>query len=267
MTASSRAKSRSATLPPAAVAADWTLPQRWEAYRPDDHAVWDRLFERQTRLLRGRVAEPFLAGLDALGLGTAGIPRLDALNERLFRATGWEVVAVPGLIPDDVFFRHLSHRRFPAGNFIRPMAQLDYLEAPDLFHDIFGHVPLLADRRMADCLQALGELGLGACRSGALDRLSRLYWHTIEFGLVDEDGALKIYGAGLASSFGEAIHALDSAEPARRRFDIGEAMATFYRSDRYQPLYFVVDSLESLLTELASVDLPGRLTEPLMAAE
>lgn len=245
--------------PPKGAAKDWTVPQRWEDFGAADHRVWDLLFARQQRLLRGRVARPFAAGLDLLRLGKPGIPRLEALNERLFRRTGWIVVAVPGLVPDEIFFDHLSRRRFPAGNFIRAADQLDYLEEPDLFHDIFGHVPMLADPAMADCMQALGELGLSACRSGGIERLSRLYWHTIEFGLLREAGELRIYGAGLASSFGETRYALESAVPERRPFEMSDVLDSPYRSDRFQPLYFVIDGLESLLAGIGSADLPGRL--------
>jgi phenylalanine-4-hydroxylase len=162
---------------------------------------------------------------------------------------------VPGLVPDDVFFRHLSRRRFPAGNFIRPASSLDYLEQPDIFHDVFGHVPMLAEPRVADFMQAIGEEGLRAQSRGAMHRLARLYWYTVEFGLAREDGQLRIYGAGLASSFGEAGFALDSPVPHRRPFDLKRVLRTRYRSDAFQACYFVVDGFDDLLRRFRAADL------------
>ena len=236
--------------PPPGAAADWTIPQAWERFRPDEHRVWDQLFTRQQRRLAGRVVREFRDGLDLLRLSRPGIPMLDELNERLFGRTGWTVVAVPGLVPDAVFFRHLSRRCVPAGNFIRSAEQLDYLEEPDLFHDLFGHVPMLADPRMADFMHALGVLGLEAVSMGATHRLARLYWHTVEFGLARENGNVRILGAGLASSFGEAGFALDSPRPARPAFDLRTVLRTGYRSDRFQSCYFVVDSIEDLVAQV-----------------
>jgi phenylalanine-4-hydroxylase len=180
--------------PPPGAAADWTVPQQWELFEAEEHGVWDMLFERQQGLLADRAAREFQQGLDVLHLSRPGIPNIDELNERLGARTGWNVVAVPGLVPDDVFFRHLSERRFPAGNFIRRADQLDYLEEPDVFHDIFGHVPLLAQPDVAEFMQALGMLGLQALEQGELHRLARLYWYTVEFGLCRQDGATRIYG-------------------------------------------------------------------------
>jgi phenylalanine-4-hydroxylase len=234
---------------------DWTIPQNWAHFTAEDHRVWDLLFARQQAKLAGRAVRAFEEGLDLLRLSHPGIPDFDELNARLFPRTGWKVVAVPGLVPDEVFFRHLSRRQFPAGNFIRSAAQLDYLEEPDVFHDVFGHVPLLAQPRVADVLEALGHQGLAALESGNLHRLSRLYWYTIEFGLAREDGALKIYGAGLASSFGEAGFALDDPAPWRRPFDLDAVLRTPYRSDAFQRGYFVIDGFEALLEMLARTDL------------
>jgi phenylalanine-4-hydroxylase len=237
--------------------ADWTIPQDWAHFSAEDHRVWDLLFARQQARLAGRAVRAFEEGLGILRLSRPGIPNFDELNERLSARTGWSVVAVPGLVPDEVFFRHLSRRQFPAGNFIRSAAQLDYLEEPDVFHDVFGHVPMLADPRVADVLQALGRHGLEALASGNLHRLSRLYWYTIEFGLAREDGALKIYGAGLASSFGEAGFALDDPAPARHPFDLKRVLRTRYRSDAFQRGYYVIDSFEALLATLETADLDG----------
>ncbi|HEY0111752.1 MAG TPA: phenylalanine 4-monooxygenase [Allosphingosinicella sp.] len=236
---------RSTSAPPGA-GEDWTIPQRWERFTPEDHRVWDTLFARQRRKLAGRVVGTFDKGLETLRLSRSGIPDFDDLNERLFARTGWTVVAVPGLLPDEIFFGHLARRRFPAGNFIRPASSQGYLEEPDVLHDVFGHVPMLSDRWFADFMQQLGVKGLKAAASGCGEAFSRLYWYTVEFGLAREEGALRVYGAGLASSFGEAGYALDSARPERRVFDLDAVLASPYRADRFQPLYFVIDGLEAL---------------------
>lgn len=243
------------SLPPPGAAPDWTIPQRWERFTAEDHRVWDLLFARQQQMLSGRVVRAFEEGLDILRLSKPGIPDLSELNERLFARTGWTVVSVPGLIPDDIFFDHLSQRRFPAGNFIRSAAQLDYLEEPDVFHDVFGHVPLLAQPAVADFMQRLGALGLRALERGALEMLGRLYWYTVEFGLAREDGALKIYGAGIASSFGESRFALESPVPQCPAFDIEQVLTTPYRSDAFQERYFVIESFDALLEQIVAIDL------------
>jgi len=227
-------------------------PQRWERFTSEDHRVWDLLFARQQQLLQDRAVRAFHEGLDVLRLSRPGIPQLDELNERLFARTGWTVVSVPGLVPDDIFFDHLAKRRFPAGNFIRSAAQLDYLEEPDVFHDVFGHVPLLAQPEVADFMQAMGEEGLHALEVGALHRLARLYWYTVEFGLAREDGALKIYGAGILSSFGESRFALESPEPHRPAFDLARVLRTRYCSNAFQQSYFVIQSFEDLLERTIS---------------
>lgn len=240
----------------AAGAEDWTIPQSWERFTAEDHRVWDLLFARQSELLEGRAIRAFHDGLDLLDLGRPGIPDFERLNARLFPRTGWTVVSVPGLIPDAAFFDLLRQRRFPAGNFIRAANSLDYLEEPDVFHDVFGHVPLLADPAIADFMAMLGALGLEAIEHDALHRLSRLYWHTVEFGLAREGGQLKVYGAGIASSFGETRHALEADIP-RRAFDLAEVMRTAYRSDAMQPGYVVVEDFGALLDEVRRADLPA----------
>jgi phenylalanine-4-hydroxylase len=233
--------------PPPGAAADWTVPQRWDELTPEDHWVWDTLFARQQALLEGRAVAEFGEALDVLHLSRPGVPNLDELNEKLHARTGWTVVAVPGLVPDDVFFRHLSERRFPAGNFIRSAKQLDYLEEPDVFHDVFGHVPLLAQPDVADFMQALGHLGLQALDLGALHRIARLYWYTVEFGLAREAGRPKIYGAGILSSFGESHYSLESTKPQRVPFDLKRVMRTSYRTDSFQQSYFVIDRFRDVL--------------------
>ena len=239
---------------PPEAAEDWTIPQQWERFSADEHAVWDTLFARQSAMLPGRASDAFLRGLDVLRLDRPGIPDFAALNERLMAATGWQVVAVPGLVPDDVFFDHLANRRFVSGNFIRRADQLDYLQEPDVFHDVFGHVPMLADPVFADYMQAFGKGGLRSLGFGALHKLARLYWYTVEFGLVRENGSLRIYGAGIVSSYGESIFALDDASPNRIGFDLERIMRTEYRIDDYQQNYFVIDSYEQLLRTTVDTD-------------
>lgn len=243
-----------AATPPPGAAADWTIPQDWGAYSQADHATWDRLFERQAQLLPGRVSPEFIAGLDILRLSKPGIPDFEELSERLMKATGWQVVAVPGLVPDDVFFDHLANRRFISGNFIRRPDQLDYLQEPDVFHDVFGHVPLLADPVFADYMQAYGQGGQRAAALGAIDRLSRLYWYTVEFGLVRSGDNLNIYGAGIVSSFSETTFALEDRSPNRLGFDLKRVMRTRYRIDDFQQNYFVIDDFETLLDQTLNTD-------------
>jgi phenylalanine-4-hydroxylase len=239
---------------PAHAAADWTVPQDWRRYSAEEHRVWDALFARQTALLPGRAAPEYLAGLDILHLSRPGIPDFDELSERLMKATGWQVVAVPGLVPDDVFFDHLAHRRFVAGRFIRRADQLDYLQEPDVFHDVFGHVPMLAHPVFADYMQAYGQGGLRAMQHGAIDKLARLYWYTVEFGLVRSGDRLNIYGAGIVSSRGESLFALDDPSPNRLAFDMERVMRTRYRIDDYQQAYFVIDSFDQLLRATLDTD-------------
>jgi phenylalanine-4-hydroxylase len=228
-------------------AADWIIQQDWEHYTAEDHATWDTLFARQSAMLPGRASDAFLRGVDVLKLSKPGIPDFAELSERLTAATGWRVVAVPGLIPDDVFFDCLADRTFVAGNFIRRPDQLDYLQEPDVFHDVFGHVPMLADPVFADYMVAYGKGGQRAGSLGALKRLARLYWYTVEFGLVHEAGALRIYGSGIVSSHGESIFALDDPSPNRIGFDLNRVMRTDYRIDDYQQTYFVIRSFDDLL--------------------
>lgn len=232
---------------------DWTIDQRWDDYRADEHAIWQHLHARQSRLLPGRACDDFLAGLQALPIAADRIPDFRRLSDALMPRTGWQVVAVPGLVPDEVFFEHLANRRFPAGQFIRRASQLDYLEEPDVFHDIFGHVPLLMHPVMADFMQAYGEGGLRARRLGTLPELARVYWYTVEFGLVRQAQGLRVYGAGILSSHTETRFALDDASPHRVRFALDRVMRTRYRIDDLQEIYFVLDGLASLL-ELARID-------------
>src|SRR5215467_6751873 len=198
--------------------ADWTVDQGWEKYTTDEHAVWKTLFERQTKLLLGRACKEFVQGMRDLPIGADQIPDFRRLSDVLSKHTGWQVVAVPGLVPDEVFFDHLANRRFPAGQFIRRADQLDYLEEPDVFHDVFGHVPMLMNPVIADYIQAYGVGGLRAQRLGVLANLARVYWYTVEFGLVEQTDGMRIYGSGIVSSYAETLFALEDASPNRIRF-------------------------------------------------
>jgi phenylalanine-4-hydroxylase len=240
--------------PPPGAAADWTIPQDWSAYTPAEHAMWDTLFERQSKMLPGRVSPAFLNGLDVLRMSKPGVPDFDELSERLYKLTGWRVVAVPGLVPDEDFFRHLANRTFVAGRFIRTPDQIDYLQEPDIFHDVFGHVPLLANPVFADYMQAYGQGGLRSLEYGAMHRLARLYWYTVEFGLIREDGDLRLYGAGIVSSYGESTFALDDPSPHRIGLNLERVMRTRYKIDDYQQTYFVIDSYEDLLKQTLETD-------------
>ncbi|MCU0729912.1 MAG: phenylalanine 4-monooxygenase [Sphingopyxis sp.] len=254
MDSSSPGASHVYLVPPPGANADWTIPQQWDRFSADDHAMWDHLFARQAAMLPGRAADAFLRGMDVLRLEKPGIPDYADLNARLMAATGWQVVAVPGLVPDAVFFDHLASRRFPAGNFIRTPDQIDYLSEPDVFHDVFGHVPMLADPVFADYMQAYGKGGQRSLGFGALHKLARLYWYTVEFGLVRDPAGLRIYGAGIVSSYGESIFALDDDSPNRIAFDLERIMRTPYRIDDYQQNYFVIDGFDQLLRATVDTD-------------
>ena len=236
---------------------DWTIDQGWDQYTPEQHLVWKTLFERQSKLLPGRACDEFVSGMKNLPIGPDQIPDFRRLSDVLMQCTGWQIVAVPGLVPDEVFFEHLANRRFPAGQFIRKPHELDYLEEPDVFHDVFGHVPMLMNPAIADYIQAYGQGGLRAQELGVLDKLARVYWYTVEFGLVQQNDGLRIYGAGIASSFTESVFALDDVSPHRIGFELDRVMRTQYRIDDFQESYFVIESLDQLL-ELARIDFGPR---------
>jgi phenylalanine-4-hydroxylase len=229
-------------------AADYSVEQRWERYTPEEHALYRRLFERQSKLVP-RYACPewieAIAGLDA----AREIPRFADVSRKLRHATGWEIVAVPGLIPDDAFFTHLAHRRFPVTVWLRKPEEFDYIVEPDVFHDFFGHVPLLFDATYADHLYEYGKGGLKALRLDAIAMLARLYWYTIEFGLMNTPQGVRAYGAGLLSSGGELAYCVEGAKPRRRPFELERVMRTEYRIDRYQDTYLVIDSFAHLMRE------------------
>ena len=225
------------------------VEQPWASYSASDHQVWATLFERQRALLPGRACSAFLEAQQALGFSGDVIPRFDAINRDLRAATGWTLVGVEGLLPEAVFFEHLAQRRFPVTWWIRRSDQLDYIAEPDLFHDLFGHVPLLMNPVFADYMQAYGQGGLRAQREfgdEALLNLTRLYWYTVEFGLIREPAGLRIYGAGIVSSKGESVYSLESPAPNRIGFELERVMRTRYRIDSYQKTYFVIDGFEQL---------------------
>jgi phenylalanine-4-hydroxylase len=229
--------------------ADYTIDQDWSSYSPAEHDRWDRLFKQSRAILHDRACDEFLAMVHALKLSESGIPNLDRLSDRLEKLTGWRVVAVAELVPDEVFFNHLASRRFPAGAFIRSEQEMDYLEEPDIFHDVFGHVPLLANPVYANFMQAYGKGGQRATSLGRLPNLARLYWYTVEFGLIRTAAGLRIFGAGIMSSTRESVFALESDSPHRIGFDLERVMRTKYLIDDFQQTYFVIESFEKLLED------------------
>jgi phenylalanine-4-hydroxylase len=229
---------------------DYVVQQCWESFTDEDHAVWDLLFARQVELLGSRVVSAFFDGIDLLRLSHPGVPDVEGLNAILEPRTGWRTVAVPGLVPDEIFFAMLSERVFPVGNFIRKREQLDYLEAPDCFHDMFGHIPMLAHHDFAEMAEHIGRLGLAAIEAGEGHRAARLYWHSVEFGLAREGGEIKILGAGLTSSFGESHFSLENGEVERLPFSVSRAVNTPYRHDAFQPRYLVSESLDRTIADV-----------------
>ncbi|MHB1206609.1 MAG: phenylalanine 4-monooxygenase [Rhodospirillaceae bacterium] len=232
-----------------AVNADFTIPQNWNGYTPAEHARWNMLYERQAKLLPGRACDEFMSGLQALDLNEGGIPDFARLNEKLNALTGWTVVAVPHLVPDEIFFEHLANRRFPAGRFIRGADQIDYIQEPDVFHDVFGHVPMLALPVFADHMQDYGKSGIRALAYDSLKFVARLYWYTVEFGLVRSPKGLRVYGAGIVSSRTETLFALEDPSPNRIGFNLARVMNTDYRIDDFQETYFVLESFDALRRE------------------
>jgi phenylalanine-4-hydroxylase len=229
---------------------DYTCDQDWAAYSAADHALYLRLYERQAAQLPGLACEEFIEAVGHLG-SPAQIPRFDELSDKLHRATRWEVVAVPGLIPEEAFFSLLSQRRFPVTSWIRKPEEFDYVVEPDVFHDLFGHVPLLFNPMFADYMQAYGAGGLKASRLQACEYLARLYWYTVEFGLINTPNGLRAYGAGILSSAGELRYSVCSPTPQRLGFGLERIMRTRYKIDSYQSSYFVIDSFRQLFDATA----------------
>ena len=229
---------------------DYTCPQNYAGYAPADHDTYRRLYERQAALVPGRACDAFISALPSLG-ASSHIPRFEQINERLHQATGWEIVGVPGLIPEVPFFTLLANRKFPVTDWIRTPQEFDYIVEPDVFHDLFGHVPLLFNPVFADHMQEYGKGGLKAHRLGACELLSRLYWYTIEFGLIRQANGLRAYGAGILSSPGELQYAVESLQPQRLPLDIERVMRTRYKIDSFQQTYFAIESFQELFDRTA----------------
>lgn len=224
---------------------DYTIDQPYERYTEDEQARWRFLYERQQKLLPGYAADEFVRGLEALNADRA-IPRLDDANEVLNKATGWQLVAVPGLIPDDVFFDHLANQRFPVSWWMRREDELDYLVEPDIFHDFFGHVPLLSNPVFAEYMRKYGKGGPKAIEHNAQNMLARLYWYIVEFGLIKTPDGLRAFGAGMLSSKDETIYSVTDPKPNRVAFDLERVLNTAYMVDDFQKTYFVIDSFDQL---------------------
>lgn len=225
----------------------YTVPPA--TYDADDHETWSILYKRQAEILKGRAVDIFMDSLSTLGIKQNEIPTFEDVNAILMKRTGWQMVPVPGLIPGEPFFELLANRRFPIGNFIRRRDQLDYIQEPDIFHDVFGHVPLLADKTFADYIEAFGHGGLKAYKLGMTEKLARLYWYTVEFGLIAQPEGLRIYGAGILSSPTESVFALDSDSPHRVGFNLKRILQTRFQIDDFQDNYFVIDSFKQLFDE------------------
>ncbi|MEO9468478.1 phenylalanine 4-monooxygenase [Parasphingorhabdus sp.] len=241
--------------PPPGVAADWTMPQEWGQFTDADHDRWHEMTVRQVRLLKGLASASFTSGVEQIGLDQGGIPEFKAFNKTFEQATGWIVVAVPGVIPNEPFFKLLAERKFPVANFLRQGSSQEYNDEPDMFHDVFGHLPMFVDPTFGEFMTAYGRAGLRAEKLGMSDWLGRLYLHTVEFGLIREGKELRAYGAGLLSSHAEAVHALTSDKACRLQFNLPRLMRTEWPFDTFQPTYFVIESFDALLEEMETTSL------------
>jgi len=226
---------------------DFQIDQKWDLYSPEEHGIWNTLYERQMKVLKGRAADEHFTGLELLNLNNGGIPDFRRTNEKLEKLTGWTVITVPGLIPEKEFYEHLANKRFVSGRFIRDGNKLDYLPEPDIFHDVFGHVPLLTQPVFAEYMQAFGRGGLRSLEFDTIVNMARLYWYTVEFGLINTNDGMRTYGAGIVSSATESVFCLEARSPNRIHFDLERIMRTDYRYDDFQQSYFVIDSFEELM--------------------
>lgn len=231
---------------PADMRADYTIDQKYDQYLPEDHAIWAELFDRQKEVVKGRACREYLDGLAAFELDPYKIPNFERLSDIMHKRTGWRVVTVPGYLPPEVFFKHISQRQFPVTWWIRSREQMDYLVEPDVFHDVFGHLPLLLNPVFADYMHAFGQGGAKAITLDAVDYISRLYWYTVEFGLIQTDEGMRIYGGGIVSSKSETIYAVESETPNRIGFDLKRVMQTDFHIDEIQQTYFVIKNFEQL---------------------
>jgi len=234
----------------ASARSDFTCNQCWERYTAEDHDLYRRLYERQWAQLPGLACDEFIEAVRHLG-DPRRIPRFDELSEPLRKTTGWQIAAVPGLIPEEAFFALLAQRKFPVTGWLRRPEEFDYVVEPDVFHDLFGHVPLLFNPMFADYMQAYGAGGLKASRLQACEYLARLYWYTVEFGLIDTPAGLRAYGAGILSSAAELRYSVTSPEPQRLGFDLTRIMRTRYKIDSFQASYFVIETFQQLIAATA----------------
>ncbi len=231
------------------------LRQEYDKYRDEDHQVWQILYERQMPNLPDKATQAYLEGIKRVGFKSHEVPRFEDINQALADTTGWQIHVVPGLIPAREFFELLAERKFCATTWLRKMSELDYLEEPDMFHDVFGHIPLLTNKALCDFVVRLSEIALKHFESqAALDAIARLYWYTIEFGLIQEKDGLRIYGAGILSSKGETEYSLFDAHPKRYAYNAEVIMQTPFIKERYQDQYFVIESFEQLYDSIDEID-------------
>jgi len=230
------------------------VTQLHDAYTDENHEVWGYLFAKRMEQLNEVGSNIFLDGLRAIDLTRDRVPDLRVVNENLQRMTGWSSHGVPGFLPAKAFFAFLAQRQFPTTIAVRPKTSMDYLPEPDIIHDVFGHVPLHADPIFAEFLQTYGKAALHTNDEGHTLRLARLFWFTVEFGLIKEDNKIKLYGSGLISSEGEGHHSLESSEVERRPFDLERVCDTDFEIDHYQPILYILESFEQLRDAMNSYD-------------
>lgn len=226
------------------------MRQEYDQYTAEHHKVWELMYKEQMDILTSRATKTYLQGIKTVQFEATKIPRFTVINEALKALTGWQVYAVPGIIDNKPFFELLAQKQFPATTWMRSLAQLKYIEEPDMFHDVFGHVPLLSEPYFAGFLNGLSEIALAYIESPtAVELMARIYWYTIEFGLIKEDDSIKIYGAGILSSPGESIYSLGTS-PEHFAFDLDQILGTPYIKDKFQTQYFVAESYQQLYNSL-----------------
>ncbi|MDR9447343.1 MAG: phenylalanine 4-monooxygenase [Balneolaceae bacterium] len=227
--------------------------QIYSDYTQEDFEVWKLLYDRQMEFLKGKVADEFIEAIDQVGFTSAEIPHFERVNQRLAEATGWKIKTVPNIAEADVFFENLANKTFTATCWLRSMDEIDYLEEPDMFHDVFAHTPLLSNESYTEFFQAMGAIALDVIDDPEkVKMLQRLYWFTIEFGLIQSGEDLKIYGAGIVSSKGESEHAL-SDDSEKRAYNVEQIMAHDFRTDIIQDTYYVIESFDELTSSLPRI--------------